>query len=71
MFTGITLLSEEQYRELQQLGNFDTSTSSWVKTPAGMRKLGGGFSVTSVTALSFFTTTKRNNTMPPGDSGFR
>ena len=38
---GIEMLTEEQYRELQQLGNFDTKTSSWVKTPAGIRKLGG------------------------------
>jgi hypothetical protein len=38
---GIELLSEEQYRELQQLGKFDTKTSSWVRTPAGIRKLGG------------------------------
>ncbi|MCW3108575.1 MAG: hypothetical protein JWQ09_3081 [Segetibacter sp.] len=38
---GIELLSEEQYRELQQLGNFDTKTSSWVKTPSEIRKLGG------------------------------
>jgi len=38
---GIELLSEEQYRELQQLGNFDLKTSSWVKTPADIRKLGG------------------------------
>lgn len=38
---GIDLLSEEQYRSLQQLGNFDTKTSSWVKTPATVRKLGG------------------------------
>ncbi|MEI8046468.1 MAG: DUF4256 domain-containing protein [Bacteroidota bacterium] len=38
---GIELLTEEQYRELQELGNFDTKTSSWVKTPAGIRKLGG------------------------------
>ncbi|SHM13643.1 DUF4256 domain-containing protein [Mucilaginibacter sp. OK098] len=38
---GIELLSEEQYRELQQLGNFDTKTSSWVKTPIDIRKLGG------------------------------
>ena len=38
---GIELLSEEQYRELQQLGNFDLKTSSWVKTPAEIRKLGG------------------------------
>lgn len=38
---GIELLTEEQYRELQQLGSFDTKTSSWVKTPVGIRKLGG------------------------------
>ena len=38
---GIELLSEERYRELQQLGNFDTKTSSWVKTPSDIRKLGG------------------------------
>jgi hypothetical protein len=38
---GIELLTEEQYRELQELGNFDTKTSSWVKTPADIRKLGG------------------------------
>ena len=38
---GIELLTEEQYRELQKLGNFDTKTSSWVKAPADIRKLGG------------------------------
>ena len=38
---GIELLSEEQYRELQKLGSFDTKTSSWVKTPAEIRKLDG------------------------------
>ena len=38
---GIELLSEEQYRELQQLGKFDTKTSSWIKTPTDIRKLGG------------------------------
>jgi hypothetical protein len=38
---GIDLLTEEQYRELQQLGEFDTKTSSWVKTPAEVRSLGG------------------------------
>jgi hypothetical protein len=38
---GIELLMEEQYRALQQLGDFDTKTSSWVKTPADIRKLGG------------------------------
>ncbi len=38
---GIELLTEEQYRALQQLGNFDTKTSSWLKTPSDIRKLGG------------------------------
>ncbi|MCR2823565.1 DUF4256 domain-containing protein [Lederbergia panacisoli] len=38
---GVEILTEEQYRELQELGNFDTKTSSWVKTPANIRKLGG------------------------------
>src|SRR5215217_6710708 len=38
---GIEILTEEQYRELQKLGDFDTKTSSWVKTPSNIRKLGG------------------------------
>jgi hypothetical protein len=38
---GIEILTEEQYRELQKLGAFDTKTSSWVKTPANIRDLGG------------------------------
>ena len=38
---GIELLSEEQYRELQQLGKFDLKTSSWIKTPSEIRRLGG------------------------------
>ncbi len=38
---GIEILSEEEYRMLQKLGNYDTKTSSWVKTPAEIRKLGG------------------------------
>ena len=38
---GVEILSEEQYRSLQELGAFDTKTSSWVQTPAGIRKLGG------------------------------
>lgn len=38
---GIEMLTEEQYRELQQLGSFDTKTSSWVKTTPAIRKLGG------------------------------
>jgi hypothetical protein len=38
---GIELLTEEQYQELQRLGNFDTKSSSWLKTPGDIRKLGG------------------------------
>ena len=38
---GIEILTEAEYRELQQLGNFDNKTSSWVKAPAAIRKLGG------------------------------
>ena len=38
---GIELLTEEQYRELQKLGNYDTKTSSWLKTPLDIRKHGG------------------------------
>jgi hypothetical protein len=38
---GIEILSEEQYRDLQELGNFDTKTSSWIKTPSRIRELGG------------------------------
>jgi hypothetical protein len=38
---GVEILTEEQYRELQKLGNFDTKSSSWVKTPPDIRKLGG------------------------------
>ena len=38
---GIELLTEEQYRELQKLGTFDEKTSSWLKTPSAIRKMGG------------------------------
>lgn len=38
---GIELLTEERYRELQKLGDFDTKTSSWARTPLDIRKLGG------------------------------
>jgi hypothetical protein len=38
---GIDLLTEEQYRELQKLGDFDTKTSSWISTPSDIRQLGG------------------------------
>lgn len=38
---GVEILREEEYRKLQTLGNFDTKTSSWIETPAEIRKLGG------------------------------
>ena len=38
---GVELLTEEQYRQLQEVGEFDTKTSSWVKTPSAIRELGG------------------------------
>jgi len=38
---GIVLLTEEEYREIQRLGEFDTKTSSWLKTPSDIRNLGG------------------------------
>jgi len=38
---GIEILTEEEYRQLQKLGEFDTKTSSWIKTPAAIRRLGG------------------------------
>jgi hypothetical protein len=41
---GVEILTEEQYLELQKLGNFDAKTSSWLKTPADVRKLGGAIS---------------------------
>jgi len=41
---GIELLTDEQYQDLQKLGNFDTKTSSWLKTPSDVRKLGGAIS---------------------------
>jgi hypothetical protein len=70
---GIEILTEEQYRELQKLGNFDTKTSSWVKTPSDIRKLGGALFaapsfVIAATTLFSCITTVRNLTMPPGRS---
>ena len=66
---GIELLTEEQYRELQKRGNFDTKTSSWVKTPSDIRKLGGApFFVIAATILFSCITTAQNLTMPAGHS---
>ena len=65
---GIELLTEEQYRELQKLGEFDAKSSSWVKTPSDIRKLGGpSFAIAATTRFSCITTA-RNLTTLPGDS---
>ena len=66
---GIELLTEEQYRELQKLGNFDTKTSSWVKTPSDIRKLGAApsFVIAAMTLFSCITTV-RNLIMRVGRS---
>ena len=65
---GIEILTEEQYRELQQLGNFDTKTSSWIKTPPDIRKLAVPFFVIVVITLFSFITTVQNLIMLQGDS---
>ena len=66
---GIELLTEEEYRELQKLGNFDTKTSSWIKTPAAIRELGGALFVDR----RFNTIFVYHNTAPCfyGSRGFR
>jgi hypothetical protein len=63
---GIELLTEEQYRELQKIGNFDTKTSSWVKTPSSIRKLGALSFVIVVSTLFSRITTVRNLTTLQG-----
>jgi hypothetical protein len=63
---GIELLSEELYRELQKLGNCDTKTSSWVKTPSAIRKLGGALFAIAATILFSCITTVQNLTMRLG-----
>jgi hypothetical protein len=65
---GIELLTEEQYRELQKLGNFDTKTSSWVKTPSDIRNSAAPSFVIAATTLFSCITTVRNLTMPLGHS---
>lgn len=66
---GIELLSEEEYRVLQQLGHFDSKTSSWLKTPLAMRKLGGAL----FADYRFGTVFVYHNTAPSyyGGRGFR
>src|SRR5437762_13724622 len=65
---GIELLAEKQYRELQKLGEFDTKTSSWVKTPPEIRKLEGALFCDRRFDMSSCITTARSLTMPPGRS---
>ena len=63
---GIELLTEEQYLELQKLGDFDTKTSSWVKTPADIRKLGGALYCDRRYGRVFVGHNARSLIMPPG-----
>jgi Protein of unknown function (DUF4256) len=65
---GIELLTEGQYRELQKTGSFDAKTSSWVKTPSDIRKLGGASFVIAATTLFSCITTVRNLIMAVGRS---
>jgi hypothetical protein len=65
---GIELLTEEQYQELQKFGDFDTKTSSWVKTPLILENLAAPSIVIAATAVSSWATTVRSLTMPPGRS---
>jgi hypothetical protein len=66
---GIEMLTEEQYRDLQKLGKFDTKTSSWIKTPEPIRKLGGALFADYRFGMIFFY----HNTAPSyyGGRGFR
>ena len=64
---GIELLTEEQYRMLQELGKFDLKTSSWILTPAPIRKLGGAIFADFRYDHVFFTIMEHLPTMQPGD----
>src|SRR5262249_15008276 len=66
---GAELLTEEQYRELQKLGEFDTKTSSWVKTPPEIRKLDGPFFGDRPYDHFFLYQTAADFYYPPGASG--
>ena len=66
---GIELLTEDDYRSLQKLGEFDMKTSSWIKTPADIRKLGGALFCDCTITLYLSITTVQNLTMPPGEIG--
>lgn len=62
-YMGIELLTEEQYRELQKLGNFDIKTSSWVQTPTDIRELGGALFVIFASVTSLCIIMERTLTM--------
>ena len=66
---GIELLNEEQYLALQKLGNFDTKTSSWIVTPADIRKLGGALFGDYRYGTIFIYHNVQNLITPPGGSG--
>lgn len=63
---GAEILTESEYRYLQQLVLFDLKTSSWVLTPSEIRKLGGALFCFAATDIFFYTTTERNPTMDEG-----
>ncbi|GAB1482973.1 DUF4256 domain-containing protein [Treponema sp.] len=63
---GLELLTEEQYRMLQKLGDFDKKTSSWIRTPAKIRELGGYSSAIAATTKHSCTTMARSRTMALG-----
>lgn len=68
---GVELLTEEQYRQLQELGEFDLKTSSWLKTPDTIRKLDGSILATAAITGYLYTIMVPNPIMPPGVSGQR
>ena len=69
---GIELLTEDQYRELQTFGEFDTTTSSWVKTPAAIRTLGGAiFRHCRYDHVFMYHNGAPSCTMPPGGFAVR
>lgn len=68
---GVALLTEAQYRELQTLGEFDMKTSSWLETPAAIRKLGGALFGIAAMTTSLSITTAHNPTTPPEDFAAR
>ena len=63
---GVELLTEEQYHELQKLGEFDTKTTTWVKTPADIRKLGGTGTIASWSATARNGASGASSSTTPG-----